>query len=150
VPRTVRVAILILFVASTIIAGAPRLIAMLRTAKDLVPLHSLDERRATLFGAWYPAIEQLKRDTPPASTIDFVMLRPEARDIVVLGAAELQPRDVRLFDGWAAWKRRERAILLHDDRAANAVPGAAPRVADVIVIVDPASDPPLRRSEPPH
>jgi hypothetical protein len=150
VQRTLRVAILTIFVGSTIIAGAPRLIAMLRTAKDLARLHSLDERRATLFGAWYPAIEQLKRDTPSTATIDFVMLRPESRDIAVLGAAELQPRDVRLFDGWDAWKRRERAILLHDDRAANAVPGPPPHAGDLIVIIDPSNDPPLRRSEPPR
>ncbi len=145
-----RITILVLLVATTIFAGAKRLVETMRTAKALAGVETLEARRAMLFGAWYPAIGQLKRETPPNATIDFVMLRPEARDIAVLGAAELQPRDVRLFDGWEAWRARRRAILLHDDRAANAVPGAPPTVAQFVVVVDPASAPPLRRSEPPR
>lgn len=144
-----RTAVIALFVATMIVAGAPRLRETFRTARDLAPL-TMESRCARLFGAWYPAISELKRDTPSNATIDFVLIRPEARDIAVLGAAELQPRDVRLFDGWDAWRARRRAILLHDDRAANAVPGPPPGVAQFVVIVDPAAEPPLRKSEPPR
>jgi hypothetical protein len=146
----VRIAFIAVLVASAILAGARRLGETLRTARDVAKIETIEGRRAMLFGAWYRAIEQLKRETPPNATIDFVMMRPEARDIAVLGAAELQPRDVRLFDGWDAWRARRRAILLHDDRAANAVPGPATAIAQFVVVVDPTVDPPLRRSEPPR
>lgn len=144
-----RVVAIVLFVASMIIAGAPRLREVLRDANALAPL-TFESRRARWFGKWYPAVAQLRNDIPETATVDFVLLRPEARDIAVLGAAELQPRDVRLFDGWDAWRKRERAILLHDDRAANAVAGAPPGVAQYVVIVDPQIEPPLRRVEAPR
>ncbi|HET8797011.1 MAG TPA: hypothetical protein VFO89_04955, partial [Thermoanaerobaculia bacterium] len=133
-----RKALLALFVVATIVAGAPRLFETLRTAREMARLETIEQRRTLLFGSWYAAVEALKRSTPESASIDFVMLRPEGRDVAVLGAAELQPRDVRLFDGWDAWRRRERAILLHDDRAANAVPGPPPPVAPIVVLVDPA------------
>jgi hypothetical protein len=141
----VRVAILALIVASTVIAGAQRLADTARLSYHLARLPDLETRRATLFGSWYEGVQRLRRETPTDATIDFVMLRPEARDIAVLGAAELQPRDVRLFDGWDAWKRRKRAELLHDARAANAVPGLLPSPARFVVVVDPTAAEPLRR-----
>lgn len=132
-----------------LIAGAPRLRENWRVARDLAPLHE-ESRRARWFGKWYLAVAQLRNDIPSNATIDFVMLRPEARDIAVLGAAELQPRDVRLFDGWDAWRKRERAILLHDDRAANAATTTPPSKAQYVVIVDPNLEPSLQRVEAPH
>ena len=139
-----RVAVLVLLVASTMFAGAKRLGDTARLARDLSSLPDLETRRARYFGKWYVAIEQVKKATPPNATIDFVMARPEARDIAVLGAAELQPRDVRLFDGMDAWKSRTRAVLLHDDRAANAVPGPPPSAAQYVFIVDPRVEPAVR------
>jgi hypothetical protein len=133
----VRVAILALIVAGTVIAGAKRLADTVRLSYQLARLPDLETRRATLFGPWYEGVQQLRRETPSDAPIDFVMLRPEARDIAVLAAAELQPRDVRLFDGWSAWERRTRAELLHDARAANAVPGPPPAPARFVVVVDP-------------
>lgn len=138
-----RVAILVLLVAGTMFAGGKRLGDTARLAYNLRALPDLEARRAVLFGPWYAAVQQL-RDTPANATIDFVMVRPEARDIAVLAAAELQPRDVRLFDGWDAWNQRRRAVLLHDTRAANAVPGPPPAPAQFVVVVDPAVEPPLR------
>jgi hypothetical protein len=145
----VRIAAIVLFLASMFIAGAPRLRELFRTANDLAPL-TFESKRGRWFGKWYGAVAQLRETIPATATIDFVMLRAEARDIAVLGAAELQPRDVRLFDGWNAWRRRERAILLHDDRAANAVPGMPPTAADYVVVVDPNVEPPLQIVEAPR
>lgn len=139
-----RVAVLVLLVASTVFAGGKRLGDTARLAYHLRALPDLEARRAVLFGPWYVAVQQVRRDTPANATIDFVMVRPEARDIAVLAAAELQPRDVRLFDGWEAWKERRRAVLLHDARAANAVPGPRPAPAQFVFVVDPAAEPPLR------
>ena len=138
-----RVAVLILLVASTVFAGGTRLGDTARLAYHLRALPDLEARRAVLFGPWYAAVQQVRHDTPANATIDFVMVRPEARDIAVLAAAELQPRDVRLFDGWDAWKARRRAELLHDARAANAVPGAPPAPAQFVFMVDPAAASPL-------
>jgi len=140
----VRNIILALLLAGSVFAGARRLTGTARLARDLRTLPDVEARRTRLFGGWYAAAAQLRRDTPPDAAIDFVMVRPEARDIAVLGAAELQPRDVRLFDGWDAWKQRTRAVLLHDARAANAVAGPPPSAARFVVVVDPAADPPLR------
>ncbi|MFL6245260.1 MAG: hypothetical protein ACJ74H_04495 [Thermoanaerobaculia bacterium] len=139
-----RVALLVLLAASTVFAGVRRLGDTARLAYNLRALPDVEARRAVLFGPWYVAVQQLRRDTPANATIDFVMVRPEARDIAVLGAAELQPRDVRLFDGWDGWKQRTRAELLHDARAANAVHGPPPGPAPFVIVVDPAADPPLR------
>jgi hypothetical protein len=140
----VRIALLVLIVASSVIAGARRLFDTAQLAVQLARSPDLEARRRVLFGSWYEGVQRLRRETPPDATIDFVMLRAEARDIAVLGAAELQPRDVRLFDGWDAWKRRQRAELLHDARAANAAPGPPPGAARFVVIVDPAAAEPFR------
>lgn len=139
-----RAAVLFLLVASTILAGGKRLVDTGRLAFELARLDDLEARRATMFGPWYVAVQHLRSEIPPDATVDFVMLRPDARDIAVLGAAELQPRDVRLFDGWEAWRHRTRAELLHDARAANAAPGPPPAVAQFVVVVDPGAYPPLR------
>ena len=138
-----RVAILVLIVASTMIAGAKRLADTARLSYHFARLPGMETRRATLFGPWYESVQRLRRETPSDATIDFVMLRPEARDIAVLGAAELQPRDVRLFDGWTAWELRTRAELLHDARAANAAPRPPPSPARFVVVVDPTAAEPL-------
>lgn len=141
---------IVVFVAASVIAGAPRLVETLRLARELARQPDAEGRRVVIFGPWYAAVQRLRDATPANATIDFVMLRAEARDIAVLGAAELQPRDVRLFDGWDAWRARNRAILLHDDRAANAVPGPPPLPAQFVVVVDPAADPPFRIVEAPR
>jgi len=139
-----RIAVVVLVVATSVIAGARRLYDSAHLAAQLARTPDLETSRRLLFGHWYEGLQQLRRETPPDATIDFVMLRPEARDIAVLGAAELQPRDVRLFDGWNAWKRRKRAELLHDARAANAAPGPPPSRAQLVVIVDPQATEPFR------
>lgn len=131
-----RNAILVFIVATTILSGAKRLYETADLAWHLGQIRDLEARKLTLFGPWYAGVQRLRRETPPDATIDFVMLRPEARDIAVLGAAELQPRDVRLFDGWEHWKARRRAELLHDARAANAAPGPPPSAARFVVAVD--------------
>ena len=139
-----RIALLVLIVASSVVAGARRFHETAHLAVQLARSPDLESRRRVLFGSWYEGVQRLKRETPPSATIDFVMLRPEARDIAVLGAAELQPRDVRLFDGWEAWRQRRRAELLHDARAANAAPGPPPSPAQFVVVVDPAAPEPFR------
>ena len=139
-----RVALLVLIVAATVAAGARRLYDTAALATQMARLPDLEARRAQLFGAWYGGVQRLRDATPPDAAIDFVMIRPEARDIAVLAAAELQPRDVRLFDGWDAWKQRKRAVLLHDARAANAAPGPPPSRAQLVVIVDPQAPEPFR------
>jgi hypothetical protein len=139
-----RIALVALIVASTIAAGAKRLYDTAQLAVQLARVPDLEGRRRVLFGPWYEGVQRLRRATPANATIDFVMLRPEARDIAILGAAELQPRDVRLFDGWDAWKQRRRAELLHDARAANAAPGPPPPRARFVVAVDPSAPEPFR------
>lgn len=139
-----RVALLVLIVASSVFAGAKRYYETARLAAQMARLPDLETRRRVLFGHWYEGVQRLRAATPSNATIDFVMVRPEARDIAVLGAAELQPRDVRLFDGWDAWKQRRRAVLLHDDRAANAVAGPPPSPAQFVVAVDPQAPEPFR------
>jgi hypothetical protein len=139
-----RIAVIGVLVASMVFAGARRLTETARLAATLTRVEGLEARRALLFGPWYAAMEQVRRAVPPAAAVDFVMLRPEARDVAVLAAAELQPRDVRLFDGWAAWRQRTRAILIHDARAANAAPGPSPPPAAFVVVIDPNAAPPLR------
>lgn len=132
------------FVASSVFAGANRLFELTRLARMMAGLDSFEARRLVVFGPWYASVQRIRDTTPPDATIDFVMITPSARDIAVLGGAELQPRDVRFFDGWDAWKRRERAEFLHDARAANAAPAPPPGPARTVVAVDPKSDPPLR------
>lgn len=139
-----RLALIVLIVASSVVSGARRLYDVAHLAVQLARQPDLDTRRRVLFGPWFEGVQRLARETPPSATIDFVMLRPEARDIAVLGAAELQPRDVRLFDGWEAWKQRKRAELLHDTRAANAAPGPPPSRARLVVTVDPSLPEPFR------
>lgn len=144
-----RIAVIVLLVASTVYAGGRRLLETARLARELARIDELDERRSILFGTWYRAVRDVARGVPSDASVDFVMLRPEARDIAVLGAAELQPRDVRLFDGWAAWRERRRAILIHGPHAANAV-GPPPPPARFVVVVDPHAEPPLKFAEPPR
>ena len=139
-----RVALLVLIVASSVFAGAKRYYETARLAVQMARLPDLETRRRVLFGHWYECVQRLRAATPANATIDFVMVRPEARDIAVLGAAELQPRDVRLFDGWDAWRQRRRAVLLHADRAANAVAGPPPSPAQFVVVVDPQAPEPFR------
>ena len=140
----VRIALIVLIVASSVASGAKRLYDTARFAVGIAPHRDLDSRRRIVFGAWYEGVQRLRSATPPDATIDFVMMRPEARDIAVLAATELQPRDVRLFDGEDAWRQRRRAELLHDARAANAAPGPPPSRAQLVVIVDPSAPEPFR------
>jgi hypothetical protein len=133
---------------ASVVAGASRLLGVTRLALDMARRPTLAERRLALFGPWYGGVQQLAAATPRDATIDFVMIVPEARDIAVLGGADLQPRDVRFFDGWDAWKQRKRAEFLHDAHAANAATGAPPSPARFVVTVDPRSDPPCRLVHP--
>ncbi len=135
---------LALLVLSSVAAGAGRLRSIALLTRDMARLRSTEERRLVLFGPWYASVQHLRTAIPAKATVDFVMLTPDARDLAVLGGAELQPRDVRFFDGWEAWKLRKRAEFLHDARAANAAPGLALTSAQFVVTVDPKSDPPFR------
>jgi len=103
----------------------------------------MSERRPALFGSWFRSVERLRDATPDDATIDIVMLSPAGRDLAVLSGAVLQPRDCRFFDGWDAWKRRERADFLHDDRAANAAPGPPPGPAAFVIAIDPGAREPV-------
>jgi hypothetical protein len=123
---------------------------MARMTREMAQLRTIEERRLKQYGSWYASAQQLRGTTPADATIDFVMVTPAARDIAVLAGSELQPRDVRFFEGWDAWKRRKRADFLLDERAANAAPGPLPGPARFIVAVDPSSDPPLRIVRPPQ
>jgi hypothetical protein len=140
----VRVAILVLLVLSIVVGGGKRLYETGRFAFQIAHEADLEKRRRIVFGGWYEGVQRLRRDTPPDASIDFVMLRPDARDLAVLAAAELQPRDVRLFDGWTAWKQRRRAALLHDRKAANAASASPPSPAQIVVVIDPAAEEPFR------
>ena len=122
-----------LIVIGSVIAGAPRLLDLARLTRDMARLRTFEERRERLFGPWYSQVKRLR--APP--TVDFIMLKPAARDIAVLSAAELYPRDVRFFDGWEAWKQRKRAEFLHDPRAVNAPPGSKPGPARLVVVIEP-------------
>jgi hypothetical protein len=137
-----------LLILTSVVAGASRLLGVARLGGDMARLPTFEQRRLTLFGPPYAGVRQLRAAMPANATIDFVMLVPEARDIAVLGGADLQPRDVRFFDGWDAWKLRKRAEFLHDARAANAPPGPPPPPAQFVVAVDPRKKLPFRIVNP--
>jgi hypothetical protein len=105
---------------------------------------AMEQRKASLFGAWYVEARALRDSLPPGATVDFVMTDGAAGDIAVLAAAELQPHDVRFFEGWDAWRARERAIFLRDEKAANAPNLTPPALSDVVVAVSGSSVPHLR------
>ncbi len=139
----VRIIFILVILAAIVPSGIRRQIETLRLVSALSG-RSMEERRSFLFGRWYEEAQRLARTIPPAAPVDLVMIGPDARDVAVLSGALLHPRDCRFFDGWEAWKRRERARFLHDDRAANAVPGPPPQRAEFLVVVDPAAEPPLQ------
>lgn len=132
-------------VVSSIGFGARDYYSLGRIANDLQPL-TMEQRRTTLFAPWYAEVAATRAGLPVTSSIDFVMLTPQARDIAVLAGPLLQPRDVRYFDGWEAWRRRERARFFHDDQATNAIPGPPPGAADVVLSIDPAAAPIFQRA----
>jgi hypothetical protein len=129
--------------ASVIWYGAPPLFHLARLARSLVPLSSA-QRCDELFGSWYVEAKRLRAVIPRDAVVDIVMVSPSARDIAVLGGATLQPCRCQYFDGWTAWQRRERAMFLHDERAANAAPDVPVRPAQVVIEVNPAATPAFR------
>lgn len=116
---------------------------LLRLTKSLIH-HTPEERRTILFDGWYEAALRIDAVLPERVAVDIILKTPAARDIAVLGSTLLQPRDCRIFDGFDAYARRQRAILIRDSRAVNAAPGASPQAAPYLVIADPAAEPPLR------
>lgn len=146
-PRTLHLPFLLLFAASIVPYALPAYRDGLRQAAELRP-QPMEERKAMLFAPWYAEAVELGRRVPRHGSIDFVMVTPNARDIAVLAGAVLQPRDVRFFDGWDAWRTRTRARFLHDERAANAAAGPPPAPSDVVVAVDPAATPQFRVVSP--
>ena len=137
------VSLIAALLGSALPSGAPAYLDNLRYAWSLRPM-SMEERKAALFAPWYAEATALARSVPADSAIDFVMVKPGARDIAVLAGAVLQPRDVRFFDGCDSWRSRKRAAFLHDDRAVNAAPGPAPAPAAVAVVVDAEAVPQFR------
>lgn len=144
-PKLGRITFLAAVVLSSIGYGARDYYSLGRIARDLQPL-TMEQRRTTLFAPWYAEVAAIRSGLPVASSIDFVMLTPQARDVAVLAGPLLQPRDVRYFDGWEAWRRRERARFFHDDKATNAIPGPPPAAADVTLSIDPAGTPIFQRA----
>ena len=119
---------------------------LVRLAMQLAPL-PMEERERALFGPWYAQAEEIRASVPQHASIDFVLLRPEARDLAVLAGALMYPRDARYFDGWDAWRARRRAEFMNDSRAVNAAPGPPPPPAPFVVVADPAATPQLRLVE---
>lgn len=137
------------FLAAIVPFGARPAIEACRLAYQLrsVPV---PERKVFLIGAWVRDVERLRRATPAGSSIDLVMIGPEARDLAVLSAAMLQPRDCRIFAGWEAWRKRERAHFLQGTQSANAPPGLATPPAQVVVALDVSDAQPFRAVERPR
>lgn len=133
--------LLVVFVVSTVGSGVRAYLALAQNAASLRHL-SMEERRRTLFAPWYGEVVALRDAVPANASIDMVMIVPGARDVAVLAGPLLQPRDVRYFDGWTAWRHRTRARFLHDERAANAVSNRPlPGRAHMTVAVDPTTTP---------
>jgi hypothetical protein len=100
-------------------------------------------RRATIFGWQSKIADEVAARTGPDDPVDLVMADPGARDLAVFAGAFLAPRPVRFFDGIEAWRRRERAMFLHDDRAANAPDRHPPGPAALTMVIDTHRDPPF-------
>jgi len=130
-----KITLIVACLAMSVPYGIPVYVDRLRLAWALRQL-SMDERKVVLFAPWYQEAVALDHELPAGSTVDFVMAKPAARDIAVLGGAVLQPRDVRFFDGWEAWRLRRRAAFLRDDLAVNAASGPPPTPAATVVLVD--------------
>ncbi len=138
-----RAAIFTLILAAVVPFGVRAHFETLREALSMRSM-SMEQRKATMFAPWYAEVTALDRAVPRDSAIDFVMLKPGARDIAVLAGAILQPRDVRFFDGWDAWRARRRAAFMHDAHAVNAAPGPPPAPAPVVIAVDAEAAPQFR------
>lgn len=138
-----RRALIAALVGASLWYGSPGLYSILRLSASLAQ-KTPEERRASLFAPWYAEVVDLRNDVPRHASIDLVMISPRTRDVAVLAGPLLQPRDVRYFDGFADWQARRRAVFLHDDKAANAIPGPPPGPADVTVVVDVDSTPMFR------
>ena len=93
----------------------------------------LSERKRIVYGDWFKVIEEVGRRIPKDAAVDVVMLTPRSREMAVFAGAELRGRDVRFFEGWEAWRGRQRAIFMRDPRAVNA-PSAAPPGPAAIVL----------------
>ena len=91
-------------------------------------------RQASAWRAPRDAVrEAIEARAPRGGAVDIVMLSAAARERAVFLGASLGARDVRFFDGWAAWRMRKRAIFMHDARAVNAAPGPPPGPPNVVV-----------------
>jgi hypothetical protein len=117
------------------IGTAPDLCSSVREAAALRE-HSPQQRKHIVYGTWMAVVEEIRARVPAGGSVDVVMLTPQARETAVFAGAELPQRDVRFFDGWQAWRARERATFFHDDRAANAPAGPPPRPASLVVTID--------------
>lgn len=98
--------------------------------------HAPAERKRVVLGTWVSVVEEIRARVPAGGSVDVVMLTPQAREMAVFAGAELARRDVRFFDGWEAWRARERATFFRDDRAANAPAGSTPGPASLVVTID--------------
>lgn len=116
-------------------ATIQKLHAEARLAADLRSRSDAD-RKLTVLGWPARAAAEIERTTSPDEPIDFVMLEPGARDMVVFTGALVAPRPCRFFASREAWAKRERAAFLLDRHAANAPPGPPPPPARVVVFAD--------------
>lgn len=106
-----------------------------RLAADLRRLSEAD-RQLTVLGWPARAAAEIRSTTSEDEPIDFVMLEPGARDMVVFTGALVAPRPCRFFASREAWTKGERAHFLLDRYAANAPPGPPPPPARVVVFAD--------------
>lgn len=133
-PTAGRAALVLIFLLPGIATGR-ELWSLLRDAAAIRRL-PLDERRRAVYGDWTRVTDHIRATVPPAGAVDMVMLTPNARELAVFAGVELGLRDVRFFDGWDAWRSRDRARFMNDVRAVNAPPGPPPDAARVVVTVD--------------
>jgi len=112
-----------------------QLVANARTAWAMRSF-SHDDRRAFVYGEWYREVQRIRASVPENASVDIVMADADARDVAVFAGAALAPRDCRFFAGWDAFRRRERALFLHDARAVNAPSAAPPPAANVVLVVE--------------
>jgi hypothetical protein len=61
--------------ASVVIPTLPRMLTMMRLARQLWPL-AMDQRREVVGGEFYRAVERLRREVPPQEPIALVATRP--------------------------------------------------------------------------
>jgi len=102
----------VLLLASVIIPSLPRLVEMLRIARELRPL-PIEVRREKLMPDSYAAIEKIRREVPPNEPIALVgVSRPSLHEALFVNYY-LYPHPTRVFhDRWAYLIAKEKPRVL--------------------------------------